>query len=275
MLSPEELAKIERTKEKFGDSSLHFVKVLPFSTIQDSGRLSLALPNLSCRPTFYAKDVQYSNDSEFRWLGNIDKPVKVDVSSTTQFDISNASLIDTTCWDGSIVLNCKQGELSGYIHISDNWYELYSFRGDTSLLIDITSYALGFTEVCPGLGVDVDTASVEHDRHNQIGGLGRSASTTSACPVKILALYTQGASDASFNVTNYITSSIDQANLALANSQINASLTEYDLVGVRQLASGIYNPTGQNIRDANNDLTSFANNQNVIDLRNETGAVAI
>lgn len=180
------------------------VSVLPLSAVQDSGRITIELPDYCTTVEFRAKRVTYTNDSDYLWTGYIQKR-----------DSCNYLL-------GEATFLAKNGQVCGHFTVNDDKYKLVDIGNGKHLLAKINFASM---QTC-GMGVGEATLPTTGET-----GSGASA-RTGWCPIRVLVLFNQNAVDADplGNIDNTIALAMADTRTAFANS-VFLEQTELVFVG--------------------------------------------
>ncbi|MEM1319858.1 MAG: zinc-dependent metalloprotease [Bacteroidota bacterium] len=221
-LQREKLFKIESMENV---SEFWLVRVAELVTAQQNGWLWLNLPDKDCTARIRALhvDATQNESGDYSWYGEVrpeEEPEEIEVDGELPIQPNEPMDFDM-CYDGMVSLMRTDGIIVGQIRVDDDRYELHDLGAEIRVLIK-RNYPV----------LERDCGVIGNTGNGYTGNAdGRSTSTS--CPIHILALFTPNADAAIPNIVNVINMDFVQANQALRNSRIASSLVEYQLIDIQ------------------------------------------
>ncbi len=218
---------------------VYYVEIESMRSVEDSGRISILLPDEVTEFTFNARYVK-GDSLDYTWYGIID-------GHNDTFNIHS----------GALTFLEHNGQKFGYFYIDSVQYEIHDIGDNLNILLE---YESGNT-LC-----DIDTSS------NPI--INNSIETRS-CPdlaeVDVLVVWTRrGAIEILGNSTNVqqvientIRTGIAMGNVALINSSIKANQVRFNLVGMEEVP---FEPTGF-IKDDLEKIVNSTTDEEAVEIR--------
>lgn len=208
-LTPEQTEKYQKILDQETVVFTKFIKIGELSEMQQDGWLKLKMPDKDCVALVRAKHVESSEDGDYYWYGEVIKNAEGEE--------------ECECFDGSINLMKKRGELIGTITIDEDNYEIQSVGEGKTVLAKKDAAILNL-----GCG-NSDSERLNFPTDVSIPRNGGH------CTVRVLGLFTPNANNAVSDIENTIELSIAQTNQAFRNSRIYGSSLELVLVDVQEI----------------------------------------
>ncbi len=217
-------------KQHTNIDTIYFGSINQLSIVQDSGKVVVDLPFLTCSHLVYnARQVTYSADSNYKWYGEI-----IISEGTTKMD---------TCFNGSLWLvnNIRENGAVGLLTVEDDNYQIY----------ELGSGLLAFCKLKPGFENQF-CGTVGEPKEKPTGIDDEDCVDNS---LRILVLYSPAAQQLSTNITGLANLCISQTNSILNNSEVYAA--DVTLAGVELLPNFVENTA---LGDMNANINSLVGN---------------
>lgn len=201
-LTVSQLTKYQKVSRGQFYSDPTLVNVASLTEVQDSGRIGISLPYFTCNNmVFTARDVDYTDDENYFWYGDI--------------QVED----DDYCHSGTLTLMARNGEKFGQLVIDTTVFEYHDIGDGLQVLALLTKDGKDCGYVPKYLQEE------EFEGNSTASTFGAPCGV--ACEVSVYVFYTQAALNAEVSIPNRITLSIALTNRAFRNSRV---LTNIKLV---------------------------------------------
>ena len=185
--------------------ALTFIEFRNLSSTQLNGKIYVDFSEIPCANlTYKARMVNYNEEGDYFWYGN-----------TFGGD-------ECQCFDGDFLIKSKGGKKFGRFAIDETEYVIRDLGENLNVLGKVKENPLGENGGQCGTIDDTETEEI-------------NASSSSACPIRILALYTQRGEDAVLDIEQTIVNSMDMIRVTLANSDISEYQLKVQLAGIEKI----------------------------------------
>ncbi|MBX7241790.1 MAG: hypothetical protein K1X92_08580 [Bacteroidia bacterium] len=219
--------------------ALTFIEFRNLSSTQLNGKIYVDFSEIPCTNlTYKARMVNYNEEGDYFWYGN-----------TFGSD-------ECQCFDGDFLIKSKGGKKFGRFAIDEKEYVIRDLGENLNVLGKVKENPLGENGGQCGTIDDTEPEEI-------------NASSSSACPIRILALYTQNGEDAVPDIEQTIVSQIAMLKITLGNSDISEYQLKVQLAGIEKIDFTETNDIEADLLriESNSDIIfEFGGSRNIDDL---------